>query len=148
MEILASKSFKFSNFPKARYATDVIFEIANRPAKNIFENKKYFSVKLYFHEFKPKVLVLFNGIAINASAASPGSVSDIMIFQIQLKWHLLADENIHDTEFCKQSTSNAENASTEKQSILLDKEYCGLHSEVSSIIPKKKPINDILTAID
>lgn len=60
----------------------------------------------------------------------------------------MASGKIYDTEFCEQSTSNAENISTEKWSILLDKEYFGLGSETISIIQKKKPINRILTATD
>lgn len=72
----------------------------------------------------------------------------ISIFQSLLKWHQSVCEEAHDTEFCEQSTSNAENNSTEKLSVFLKKGYFDMVSGVNSIIPEKKPFNEILTATD
>lgn len=54
MEFLASKNIKFSNFSNARYATGVTFQMANRPAENISENKKTLSENITIMDLKQK----------------------------------------------------------------------------------------------
>lgn len=120
----------------------------NRPDKNNFENKKYFNKWNHLYGFKTEVSVLLSWIVILTSATFQGSVSDNSIFRSQLKWHQLVCEKIRDMKFCEQSASNAKNNFTEKRSILLDKEYCGLDSEVNSVTKKRKQTNVMLTATD
>lgn len=92
MEFLYVKEILFQNFSEERYATDVIFQISNRPCGNVREIKYYFSGKHHLYGLKTEVSVLPNGFTISCRGHSPGSVADITIFRKLVLWHRFSTE--------------------------------------------------------
>jgi len=69
----------FSNYPHALYATFVKFQPANRPSGRFAEQKLYFSAKHKLYGFKIDCSVAPPGVAVDVSAHTPGSSSDLII---------------------------------------------------------------------
>lgn len=128
----------FEFHPKARYATNVIFQQSNLPAGNISENKRHFSEKHHIYEIKSEVSVLPNGISIGCSDAFPGPETDTLIFRKKINWHISVakkDESygsslLYGGELCKHFSHS--------WAILADWCYAGLAKEIRIIICKKK----------
>ncbi|ETI35397.1 hypothetical protein F443_18260 [Phytophthora nicotianae P1569] len=80
----------FQNFPYARYATDVAFQQANKPAGNMNEIKPYYSGKHHLYGYKVEVSVLPNGLAINCTDHTGGSTHDAAIFKDNVAFHARA----------------------------------------------------------
>ncbi|ETV63904.1 hypothetical protein H257_19163, partial [Aphanomyces astaci] len=79
MSQLAANGDRFTNYPYARYATDVTFQQTNVPAGSYAEKKSY--------GHKVEVSVLLNGLAINCTKHYKGSVADKSIFDDNLEFH-------------------------------------------------------------
>lgn len=71
--------FKFHKYD--RYATDVTFHHANRPAGNHQESKHYFSNKHKIYGYKTEVSVVPNGLAIGCIDHRQRSVADVVIIR-------------------------------------------------------------------
>ena len=77
----------FDHHRHARYATDVTFQMANRPCGNHEEAKPYFSKKHGLYGYKVEMSVLPNGLAVMATEHYAGSVHDLEIFRRNLSFH-------------------------------------------------------------
>ncbi|ETV68307.1 hypothetical protein H257_15749 [Aphanomyces astaci] len=77
MSQLAANGDRFTNYPYARYATDVTFQQTN-PAGSYAEKKSYYSGKHSLYGHKVEVSVLPNGLAINCTKS---------IFDDNLEFH-------------------------------------------------------------
>lgn len=87
MQDLIGKHVKFENNPFARYATDMTLQQANRRSGNIEEGKLCFSGKDELYGYNIEVSVLQNGLSFDCTRHYPGSVSDLEIFQKNLRLH-------------------------------------------------------------
>lgn len=77
----------FSNFPHARYATDVMFQMAFRPSVNVQEVSIYFSVNHNSYGYKVEVSVTPTVVAVGCTKHHPGSTSDLAIFRQNKEFH-------------------------------------------------------------
>ena len=147
MAVLIQDGTVFSAVPCAKYATDVIFQQANRPSGTMQEGKKYFSGKHKLYGYKTEVCVLPNGLAAAATFHYPGSTADVEIFRDNLDLHLqvskksAADNAIQDNGLMKDTYEDS-------WEILADKGYKGAESQARVITPNKKPINGQLSLRD
>ncbi len=95
--------------------------------------------------YKTEVSVAPTGLAIDATAHKPGSVSDLVIFQGNLDFHkgalLKEDDDDGDTGLLSTKYPGS-------WAVLLDKGYQGAQQYVRAIIPKKKPHGKLLTLDD
>ncbi|ETV73531.1 hypothetical protein H257_11656 [Aphanomyces astaci] len=87
MSQLAPNGDRFTNYPYARYATDVTFQQTNVPAGSYAEKKSYYSGQHSLYGHKVEVSVLPNGLAINCTKHYKGSVADKSIFDDSLEFH-------------------------------------------------------------
>jgi len=142
MRILMTKNAQFKNFPCALYATDVIFQQANRPS---LEGKLYFSGKHKLYGYKTEVSVAPTGHAIDVTAHRPGSVSDLVIFQGNLDFHKQA--------LAKHDNDDKDNGFLSVRypdhwAVLLDKGCQGAQQYVRAILSKKKTHGKLLSVED
>ncbi len=147
MTTLINKKAQFKNFPCALYATDVIFQQANRPSGNMLEGKHYFSGKHKLYGFKTEVSVTPSGQAVDVTDHSAGSISDFVIFRNNLNFHNQALKKFgDDTKIADDIEMSSK--FPDSWAILMDKGYQGAHQYVRAIIPKKKPHGKMISIED
>lgn len=147
MTNLISKRAQFKNFPCALYATDVIFQQANRPSGNMLEGKLYFSGKHKLYGFKTEVSVTPSGQAVDSTDHKPGSIADIVIFRDNIDFHKEVLKKVGpDTEIVDDVETSTK--FPDSWAILMDKGYQGANQYVRAIIPKKKPHGKMLSIDD
>lgn len=84
MAFLNIRRRKFLHHLRALYATDVMFQRANKLCGNIIEARPYFSAKHKLHRFITEAYVLPKVICISLLKHRKGGNSDISIFLKQL----------------------------------------------------------------
>ena len=89
MRRLVGEMEVFESVPYALYATDVIFQMTEKPDGAFNESKVFFSGKHHLYGVKTEVSVNPSGLAIQASTRFPGSTADIDIFNVYRKFHRL-----------------------------------------------------------
>jgi hypothetical protein len=126
----------FVNYPHALYATDVKFQPAYRPSGRFTEQKVYFSAKHKLYGFKIECSVAPPGLAVDLSAHSPGSSSDltIMLDRLQVHRQMLRKEDASPHEIGGEPTAFPQMWAT-----LVDKGYQGAGRVLRTIQPKKQP---------
>ena len=87
MDRLIRKENTFDNHKHALYATDVTFQVKNRPSGNHEESKLYFSKKHGLYGYKIEYSVLPNGFAICSTEHHPGHKHDLEIFRDNTSFH-------------------------------------------------------------
>ena len=130
----------FAHYPCAIYATDVRFQMANRPSGNHQESKLYFSRKHGLYGYKEEASVLPNGKCVHLSDHSPGSVHDLTMFKQQY--------NLHESLTLKRGVDHEVNDEENQQhwAILVDKGYQGSAEFCRTIHPIKKKARSNLTS--
>jgi len=136
MRTLEKKNAQFKNFPLALYATDAIFQQANRPSGTLLKGKLYFNGKQKLYGYKTEVSVAPTGQAIDVTAHKPGSVSGIVIFLGNLDFHQQALAK-HTDDDQDPDTGLLATRYPDSWAVLLDKGYQGAQQYVRAIIPKK-----------
>jgi hypothetical protein len=126
----------FSNYPHALYATDVKFQPAYRPSGRFAEQKMYFSAKHKLYGFKIECSVAPPGVAVDVSAHTPGSSSDLTIMLDRLHIHrqLLRKEEDSVPDLGAEPTQFPN-----MWAVLVDKGYQGAGRVLRTIQPKKQP---------
>ncbi|KAG3205995.1 hypothetical protein PC128_g1016 [Phytophthora cactorum] len=137
MNQLMASGNTFTNFPSARYATNVTFQHADRPSGNINEVKKYFSGKHNFHGHKVEVSVLPTGAAVNCTDFEPPSVADVAMFQHNASFHRSAMKKLQDESVLRDDGPLTDQFQDD-WAVLVDEGYQGLEGEFRAIQPKKK----------
>ncbi|RHY23469.1 hypothetical protein DYB32_009185 [Aphanomyces invadans] len=133
---------QFTNFPHARYATDVAFQRTNIPVGSYAEKKLYYSGKHSLYGHKVEVSVVPSGFAIDCTAHFKGSVSYKTIFDANLGFHLC-----HLSKQADESTLDDQDDSDATQwAVLADKGYQGIQRDVRAVLPTKKPPRGVLTS--
>lgn len=145
MEKLREDNVSFSNYPEARYATDVIFQQSNRPSGTLSEGRVFFSGKHHMYGFKTEVSVLPNGLAIGYTKWKPGSTSDIEIFRNNQRWHNLQSRKTEEELRIFRDAGELHETYPNNWAIICDKGYTGLSRNIRAIIPVRKPANGWLT---
>ncbi|RLO01997.1 hypothetical protein DYB28_014902, partial [Aphanomyces astaci] len=147
MEHLTSTGQRFANFPAALYAVDVTFQKTNAPAGTFSEKKMYYSKKHGHYGLKVEASVVPTGFAINVTAAVPGSVADISIFEANEAFH--ADKmRKTDAERDMPDAGPMLDEYPNDWAILADKGYQGLHRRMRAITPAKRAPGGLLTMSD
>ena len=136
---------KLANMFHAKYATDVVFQQANKVLGNTTESNFMKSGKHQLYGYKTEVSVLPIGLAINSSEAFAGSIADITIFRENMTFHKDSLQKLAQNPDCKQNELHADKYS-DMHAVLVDKGYYGLLDELRAIYPHKKPIGGILSA--
>lgn len=144
-EFLIQNKVQFKYYPKARYATDVIFQMPNRPCENIRENKFDFSGMHHLYDLKTKFSVAPNR-SINCGKDSLGSVADSTIFQKRLSWESFATKKFESKDDSLEDDGGLNSEYSKNWAILVDKERAGLQENIRAIIPK--PLNAFLSIFD
>ncbi|KAE9045849.1 hypothetical protein PR001_g4793 [Phytophthora rubi] len=117
--VLSGKTFKY--FPCARYATDVTFQQANRPVGNHNEAIAYFRS---------------NGLALDCSAHSKGSVADITTFRSNDVFHVKALKKLPG-EVHLADEGPMRGTYPNEWAVLTEKGYQGLGADFRAIHPKR-----------
>ena len=132
----------FKHYPCALYATDVRFQMANRPTGNHQESKVYFSNKHKLYGYKEEASVTANGKCVHLSKHYKGSCHDLTIFKDQ--YHHYEKLNLK-----KDNDKQLHNDKDQDNwAILMDKGYQGSAEFCRSIIPTKKPRNASLSVTE
>lgn len=134
----------FKNFPCARYATDVTFQLAYRPSGSIQEGTVYFSGKHKNYGYKVEVSVTSTGVALGCTKHYPGSVSDLDIMRKNADFHKMELEKLVSEAALEDVGPNKEDH-PDHWAVLADKGYQGSSEFVRVIHPKKKPPGRPLT---
>ena len=138
----------FEHHRNSRYATDVTFQMANRPSGNHEESKPYFSKKHGMYGYKVEMSVLPNGLAVMASDHYPGSVHDLTIFRHNLEFHRTALRKTENDRSLFHDIGPFISEFPNSWSVLLDKGYQGALELVRAIIPKRNPPRNVLCTED
>ena len=133
----------FKNYPSALYATDVRFQMANRPTGNHQESKVYFSKKHGLYGYKEEASVMASGMCVHLSRHYKGSCHDLSIFKDQYHFH--SDFTLKKDE---DKDLPDDDSNQDHWAILMDKGYQGSAEFCRSIIPTKKPIKSSLSAAE
>ncbi|OWZ18544.1 hypothetical protein PHMEG_0007338 [Phytophthora megakarya] len=91
--VVAGKTF--SDFPCARYATDVTFQQANIPYGLCEDRSIYYSGKHKLRDYKVEVSFLPTAKATNSAQHYPGHVSDVEVFRKNQAFH---SQNLQQSE--------------------------------------------------
>lgn len=78
---------RFDKHPYARYATDVIFQQANRPVGKMREANPFYSANHNLYGYKTEMSVLPNLVCIDVISHARGGVSDIETFKAKNLFH-------------------------------------------------------------
>ncbi|ETV98054.1 hypothetical protein H310_09344 [Aphanomyces invadans] len=125
MALLATCGHQFSNFPYARYVTDVTFQETSIPAGS-YNEKMYFSGKHY-----------------STTMATKSNVSDKAIFDDNLEFHasaLVKQPHENRIAYCGGPNAN-------QWVVMAEKGYQGIQNSVRAVLPKKSS-EGILTLDD
>lgn len=136
MHSLQSTNRQFSHYPCARYATDVTFQLANRPSGNMQEGKVYYSGKHKAYGYKTEVSVLPTGQAIGCTRHYPGSKLDIDIFRINEDFHMTQLEKLS-SELGMNDNGPLLSVYKTLWAVLCDKGYQGAAEFLRAITPHK-----------
>lgn len=145
MKYLKECDDRFTSFPHALYATDVIFTHANRPVGTMRDARPYYSAKHKLHGYKTEMSVLPNGICIGISKHRRGGVPDIEIFKENLSFHETVLKKKDEDSVASDEEDAGEAEPECRWAVLMDKEYQGAQRSVRAVIPVKKPIGGHLT---
>ncbi|OWY91311.1 hypothetical protein PHMEG_00040157 [Phytophthora megakarya] len=144
MEKLEQTGNQFSNFPCARYATDVIFQASNMPSGTQVERNQFYSAIHNLHGYKVEVSVLPNDRAINCTKPFRGRKSDIGIFRDNIEFHQVQLPKLPTEQIIPDNAPLASDRPDEWD-VLTDKGYQGLSEVIRAIHPEKKKPGQHLT---
>jgi DDE superfamily endonuclease len=134
----------FENFPFALYATDVKFQVSNRPSGKFMEQKHYFSGKHKLYGCKIECSVSPSCQVVHLSSHYPGSASDLRIFEEGIESHR---QMLSKTAAEKAEPDYGEGADVFRDfwAVLCDKGYQGAGAMTPTLQPKKQPRGGSLT---